>query len=326
MKKVYALEAKAGFDLREKEAAVEALIALQKEHDALLTQQTHWEELRHTTEQVGQLAALLTQTQTTESELKELRRFRDHSKVLEGENAALLRRLKEQEARATSSDRAVSSVRTSLAQAQQRATEWEQRANAHAAALAEAEAALESANDRAVQREADHSLVQMQLEEKLDEARVATVTSFYSNCLCRLLKGNVISQRDRETELREQVARLEARVAQLQQQANASRTSTTTVTSTADMPPRPDSRASTIYPSRSATPTASVTGHRTNTPPQTSVWDSMHAPTASRSRHSKPQVLRRAVVERQSWTPRVPSPTPSVVSITLTKDNDGWYE
>ena len=70
-------------------------------------------------------------------------------------------------------------MRASLAQAQQRATEWEQRANMHAAELAEAEAALESANDRAVQLEADHSLVQMQLEEKLDEARVAKVILFF---------------------------------------------------------------------------------------------------------------------------------------------------
>ncbi|KAH9957460.1 hypothetical protein BGW80DRAFT_1267876 [Lactifluus volemus] len=63
----------------------------------------------------------------------------------------------------------------------------------------------------------------MQLEEKLDEARVAT--------------------RDRETEFR---AMLEARVTQLVKQANASRTSTTTAKSIADIPPRPDSRASTV--------------------------------------------------------------------------------
>jgi hypothetical protein len=151
---------------------------------------------------------------------------------------------------------------------------------------------------------------------------------------------DVICQ-DRENKLRDQVAMLEVRVAQLQQ-ANVSlskRAAGTadlpsypesharamTTTSTADIPPRPDSRASTVYPSRSATPTSSVNGHRTNTPPQTTVWDSMHAPTATR-RYSRPQVLRRAVVEKQARTPRGPSPTPSVVSVTLAKDEEGWYD
>jgi hypothetical protein len=150
-----------------------------------------------------------------------------------------------------------------------------------------------------------------------------------------------VSCQDRESKLRDQVAMLEARLAQVQQ-ANVSlskkaagtadlplypesRASAMTTTSTADIPPRPDSRASTVYPSRSATPTASLNGHRTNTPPQTSVWDSMHAPTATH-RYSRPQVLRRAVVEKQARTPRGPSPTPSVVSVTLTRDEAGWYD
>jgi hypothetical protein len=151
---------------------------------------------------------------------------------------------------------------------------------------------------------------------------------------------DVICQ-DREGKLRDQVAMLEARLAQLQQ-TNASlikkatstadlpsypesRPSNMTTTSAADILPRPDSRASTVYPSRSATPTASVNGRRTNTPPQTTVWDSMHAPTATH-RYSRPQVLRRAIAEKQARTPRGPSPTPSVVSVTLTRDEAGWYD
>jgi hypothetical protein len=39
---------------------VEALTALQTEHDALLEQQTHWEDLRHATETLDHLPALVT--------------------------------------------------------------------------------------------------------------------------------------------------------------------------------------------------------------------------------------------------------------------------
>jgi chromosome segregation ATPase len=169
---VHALETQAGFASRDKDAAVEALAALQKENDALALQQSHWDDLRRTNEQLEQLAALVSQTQTqtnnNESELKELRRVRDRSKALEGEYAALQRRV-------ASSDRTASTTRASLAQAQQRAAEWEQRANESEAALEEAQALRDEAEDRAAQIEADHALVRMQLEEKDAEERLAKV-------------------------------------------------------------------------------------------------------------------------------------------------------
>jgi chromosome segregation ATPase len=174
---VHSLETQAGFASRDKEAAVEALSALRTEHDTLLSQQTQWEDLRRTTEQLEHLSALVTQAQTNEPELKELRRVRDRSKVLEGEYAALQRRYKEQETRSTSSDRAASSARASLAQAQQRATEWEERANEHESALSEAQAAREDAEDRMVQLAEDYALVKIQLDEKDAEERLAKVRS-----------------------------------------------------------------------------------------------------------------------------------------------------
>jgi chromosome segregation ATPase len=173
---VHFLETQAGFASRDKEAAVEALTALQTEHDTtLLSQQTHWEDLRRTAEQLEHLSALVTQAQTNEPELKELRRVRDRSKVVEGEFAALQRRYKEQEMRSTSSDRAASSARASLAQAQQRATEWEERANEHESALSEAQATREDTEDRMALLAEDHALVNMQLEEKDAEERLAKV-------------------------------------------------------------------------------------------------------------------------------------------------------
>jgi chromosome segregation ATPase len=174
---VHSLETQAGFASRDKEAAVEALSALRTEHDALLAQQTQCEDLRRTTEQLEHLFALVSQAQTNEPELMELRRVRDRSKVLEGEYAALQRRCKEQEMRATSSDRAASSVRASLAQAQQRAAEWEERANENESALTEAHVAREAAEDQMAQLAEENALTKVQLEEKDAEERLAKVRS-----------------------------------------------------------------------------------------------------------------------------------------------------
>jgi chromosome segregation ATPase len=162
---VHSLETQAGFASRDKEAAVEALTALRTERDTLLSQQTHWEDLRRTTEQLELLSALVTQAQTNEPELKELRR---RSKVLEGDYADLQRRYKEQEVRLTSSDRAASSAR-------ERATEWEERAIEHENALSEVQAAREDAEDRVAQLVDDYDLVKMQLEDKDAEERLAKV-------------------------------------------------------------------------------------------------------------------------------------------------------
>jgi DNA mismatch repair ATPase MutS len=118
------------------------------EHDALLTQQTHWEDFRRTTEKLEHLSALVSRSQTNETELKELRRMRDRSKVLESEHAALQQRYQDQE---------------------NRAVEWEQRADESEAALAEMRVALENAEDRATQ------LVEEHFEARAAEERLARV-------------------------------------------------------------------------------------------------------------------------------------------------------
>jgi hypothetical protein len=98
---VHSLELEAqGFPSRDREAAVEALAALQTEHDALLEQKTHWEDLRRATENLDLLSALIRRFQANEPELKELRHVRNRSKLLEAEHTALQRRCKEQEMRA----------------------------------------------------------------------------------------------------------------------------------------------------------------------------------------------------------------------------------
>lgn len=156
---------------------MEALATLRTEHDALLAQQTHWEDLRRTTEKLEHLSTLVTRAQANEPELKELRRIRDRSKVLESEYSSLQRRYKEQEARAD---------------------EWEQRANEHEAALVEARAALEDAEDRAVQLDEEHA------KAVAAEQRLAEVRSFRSSlprsvadtqmCHVRIARTNYVTR------------------------------------------------------------------------------------------------------------------------------------
>ncbi|KAH8981991.1 hypothetical protein EDB86DRAFT_3106937 [Lactarius hatsudake] len=311
---VHTLEVQAGFAVRDKDAAVEALAALRKENDALVLQQSHWEDLRRANEQLEQLTALVSKAQAqTASEPAELKELRRATKVLESEHAALQRRYKEQETRVANGERAASTARASLAQAQQRADEWEQRANEYEVEIEDAHMGREQAEDRAAQLEAEHGLLRMQLAEKDAEERLA---------------------KDRESTLRDQVAVLEARVAQLQ-----ARSRKTTTTTSSSSPPRPDSRTSTVYPSRAATPTAAsagVNGRRADTPPQTSVYDSIHAPLNRKAVAvaTPRRSVFAAAASRYDWSPaaaasaarRVASPTPSVVSVAPTLGDDGWYQ
>jgi hypothetical protein len=93
-------QAQIGFASRDHEAAVEVLAVLPTEHNALLEQQTHWEDLRRATENLDHLSVLITRFQANELKLKELRRIRNCSKVLEAEHTALQWHCKEQEMRA----------------------------------------------------------------------------------------------------------------------------------------------------------------------------------------------------------------------------------
>ncbi|KAA1475416.1 hypothetical protein DENSPDRAFT_783512 [Dentipellis sp. KUC8613] len=295
---VHTLEMQAGFAMRDKDAAIEALTALQRDHDNLLSQQGHWDDLRRTTEQLDMLTAMM--TQNNEPELKELRRVRDKSKILEGEYAALQRRFKDQEHKATSSDRAAAAARNNLTQAQQRAAEWEKRAKEYEAELEGMRTSYDHADEKVAQLETDYSLAKLQLEEKEADERLT---------------------KDRESKLRDQVAGLEARVARLQAESDQAKKA-----AASSSPPRPDSRASTVYPSRAATPVQN--GRRSNTPPQTSVWDSMHAPKRYPALGNGTPKIRPGGYYRgrvASPTPSVISVTPSAVSVTPTQGADGWW-
>jgi len=307
--KVDALELQAILEARDKDVALEAHKVLQKEHDRLTSQQTHWDDLHRATEQIETLTTLIGQADN--EEVKELRRVRDRFNKLESEHTALQKRIKDQESKVANSERAATIARQSLAQAQQRASEWERRAKEHEGELEMTRTKLDQADQTHAQLDADYSLVQLRLEEREADDRLA---------------------KDRENNLRNQVSTLETLVARLEVDVAKAKSSAVPIPIYPNgqtlSPPRPDSRASTAYGvSRSGTPVARVNGTsiRSNTPPTSSVWDSMHAPHsthAARYPHLGPTTPK---ARHSSYRSRIPSPTPSTVSLTPTQGDDGWW-
>ncbi|KZT08936.1 uncharacterized protein LAESUDRAFT_647961 [Laetiporus sulphureus 93-53] len=306
------LELRVTFITREKETIADELSMQRKYNETLISEQNHWDELRRASEQIQTLANLVGQTDG--EELQELRRTRDRSKVMEGEHAALQRRLKEYETKMATNEKLAQASRQSLAQAQQRAAEWEKHAKEYETELSIAQTKLHDVEQAHTQLEADYQLAKLHLDERDAEERL---------------------DKDRQSKLRDQIAALEAQVARLQaetDQAKKTAASATSLQSNARyqnghgrtfIPPRSASRASTVYgESRSGTPNAHLNGSHASitgkTTPQPSVWDSIHAP-----RPSGPISMPQA--KRSSSYYRSPSPTPSNVSAAPTLGDDGWW-
>ncbi|KAF9263067.1 hypothetical protein L218DRAFT_1077468 [Marasmius fiardii PR-910] len=321
--KVDSLEIKLNFANRDKEASERTATNLQQQYENLASQQSNWDTLRQTSEQIQHLATVI--SQTDRDELKELRRIVDKHRFLEGEHSALKSRYKELENKAGNSDKAATAAKQSLAQAQQRSSEWEKQSKENAAKLEMTQTKLEQTEQTLSQLEADQSVLKMQMEEQEADARLV---------------------KDRENNLRAQVADLETRLSHIQfelEQAKVNKAISAPAKKAANgtnHPPRSESRSSTVYVSisRSATPNGRASSDRSATPP-TSVWDSMHAPRSNNiyqpptpvhapvSRypnnlgHGAPR-LSRAYSQQPPVSP--PSPTPSTVS-QVTIDEDGWY-
>ncbi|KAI6022571.1 hypothetical protein EDC04DRAFT_2937023 [Pisolithus marmoratus] len=300
-------------------ATHEKELTAHKNTEQLLAQQNHWNDLRRSIEQIEALASVMRQGDN--EELKDFRRTRDHNRQLESELAAVQKRLREQEQKAANNERVANAAKQSLVQAQQRAAEWERRAKEYESDLELTQNSLDHAEQTKDQLDADYSLAKLQLEEKEAEDRLV---------------------KDREHKLREQVATLEAQVARLEtdlsrarnhNQVNAPKHTpygkkALVPSQDTSPPPRPDSRASTIYTNRSRTPVARDDRQpRSDTPPQPSVWDSMHAP----KQHYPPLGPGRAPYSYShrsslsNFRQSVASPTPSTVSLTPTVDADGWW-
>lgn len=171
----------------EKEAAIEAQKALQKEHDRVTSQQNHWDDLHRATQQIETLTNLIGQADN--EEVKELKQIRDRSHKLEGEHAALQKRFKDQESKVANSERAATTARQSLAQTQQRASEWERRAKEYESDLEMTRTKLDQTDLIYTQLEDDYSQLKLHLEEKDADNRLAqvrccvfSITSLISHC------------------------------------------------------------------------------------------------------------------------------------------------
>ncbi|KAF8641177.1 hypothetical protein AX17_000812 [Amanita inopinata Kibby_2008] len=313
---------------RDKDTATRTLEVLQKQNEELALQQSHWDCLRQASEKIDALTNLIGQADN--EELKELRLYRDGAKV---EHSTLQKRVKELENKVAISERAATTARQTLTQAQQRSSEWERRAKESEGQLELTQTKLEQAEQTQTQLEADLSLVKLQLEEREADDRLA---------------------QDREIKLREQITLLENKTARLQAEIEHTKTpklpQAVPVTvapspfraSTNGISPRPDSRASMAYDMRSITPSqyqhlqpaSQASSIGSGTPPSGSVWNSVHAPrqtypTPSWSSYQEkrypylgPSTPRS---EQHYYRPAVPSPTPSTVSLTPTQGEDGWW-
>lgn len=332
--KVDALEMKISFITREKETLAEDLASLKMQNDELRSQESNWDELRRATEQIQTLTSLMGQVDT--EEVKELRRIRDRSKTLEGEHTALQRRVKDMETKVANHEKVAQTSRQSLLQARQRADEWERRAKEAEGQLEHAQTKLDQVEQSHSQLDADYSLVKLQLEERDAEERLDKV------CANWPLRLNILltALQDRQNKLRDQIAALEGQVARLQAEVDKAKKPTNVLQPVARYqngqshpPPRPDSRASTVYnQSRAGTPKAQYNGTtsdvRVATPPQPSVRDSIHAPwrhgamptpVTPKSRYTAPSY------NNYHRGYRAPSPTPSAVSAAPTLGEDGWW-
>ena len=177
---VDSLELKISFVEREKDMLAEEVVVQKKQNDELLAQSSHWDELRRATEQIESLASLV--GQVDQDEVRELRRVRDRSKILEGEHTALQRRMKEYESKVANHEKVVQTSRQSLLQARQRAEEWERRAKEAESQLEVTQSKLDEVEQSHSPLHADRSLVTLQLDERDAEERLDKVRRILLSC------------------------------------------------------------------------------------------------------------------------------------------------
>ncbi|KAG8220234.1 hypothetical protein J3R82DRAFT_1273 [Butyriboletus roseoflavus] len=311
--------------VHEKELTAQSLGLLRQDHESLITQQSHLEDLRRITEQIEAFTSL--RSQADEDELRELRRARDQQRQVESEYSTLQKRARDQELRAANSERAASAAKQNLIQAQQRASEWERRAREYESDLEATRNKLDDVEQAHAQLGADYSLVKLQLEEREAEDR--------------LIKDRENKLRDQISSLESQSARLEAELSKVKAQILPTVTNSYGKPGPAKntSPPRPDSRTSTVFGGdRSRTPVGRVNGTqatRSDTPPQSSVWDSMHAPNQRYPNVGSAGSYTRRAAPTPSYRPQsgastyraqfAASPTPSTVSLAPSVDEEGWW-
>jgi 23S rRNA pseudoU1915 N3-methylase RlmH len=122
----------------------------------------------------------------------ELQVLRDRVKTVEGENLALQKRTREQDAKLSNVERASTTARQNLAQAQQRASDWEKRAKDFDTALEKTNSTVSQLEDSRQQLESELLATQTQAEKRDSEHQVSLVRSgsLETNHIRRLLSHN----------------------------------------------------------------------------------------------------------------------------------------
>lgn len=334
------LELRSELALRSKESAEQATALMRAENQRLTSNDSHWEALRRASEQIETLSSLV--SQADDEEIKELRRARDKSHVLEGEFAALQKRFKDQEGRMASTERTAYTARQTLAQAQQRAAEWEKKAKDYEAELRTARARAEESESARAQLDVDFSDVQTRLEEKDAHDRLARVSLQYSGAVHEICLTDFFQ--DRESKLRDQVAALEGQLAKAQVamsvQSASSRPTLAPSLNGNGIVRNGQSSTTPARRGRAASPASTVFANSRSTTPvrftdvsplEGSVRDSMHAPKPYPTNLSittggaRPPAFR-APASYRAPSHRAASPAPSMVSVAPTLGNDGWWE
>ena len=181
---------------RDKDNLAQRLAQLQKDRDTLAYQQSHWEELHRTAEQVEQLTRHIGAANS--AEITELKRASDRGKILEGEHTLLQKRFKEQEAKIANIERASQTARQGMAQAQQRASDWEKRTKDLEVELDAMRTRLDDTDDAKLQLDSELSLVKLHLEEKEAAERAAKVSQTVTLYVIGINDGGLFSRNARQ--------------------------------------------------------------------------------------------------------------------------------
>ncbi|EJT99092.1 hypothetical protein DACRYDRAFT_24158 [Dacryopinax primogenitus] len=312
------LEREASSASKEVEVLREKVSHLEKSREEARAEQTHWDEIRRTAQQVEQLTKLI--SGADDEELQELRRQRDRAKVMEGEFAALKKRFDEQETKLANLQRNAITSKNSIAQVQQRSTEWEKKWHTAETELAQVKSERETSEQLIRQLETEKQMLRRQLDD-----------------------GD-----RRETEYQIEQSSLQAEVQQLQQKVDfysaseqnrfsrsASRASANGHSGYVNAPfpfrastsmSSDDTAFSFIEPpERDSLPTP-----RGTSPPLQGLWASIHAPRQSEpERATTPKAVPIAPSFARSFSMRQnnrsASPALSSVSVAPTEGDDGWW-
>lgn len=146
---------------------------IEAQRDDLLSQQSHWQDLRRTADQVETLTKLLHNNERKEAQ--ELQRYRDRSNVLEGELSALQKLHSDQEVKLGNMQRASITSKQTVANAQQRAAEWEKKAKEREHELETVRLKLQQSEEVQVTTVAELESYKRQVEEHDNSERANKV-------------------------------------------------------------------------------------------------------------------------------------------------------